>query len=172
MKSARAGLSCLFLAVLIPLGACRHYQVDPIGEKRGLKIAPILNETDLPHLIAPLSRTLREAISHDPRWTLVRPEDTAPTLHVRLLSDSRSVISRDPTDTGRPLSITQTISAEFWWEKEPDSTDTFSMRRIEVEGMLYTQPGLLASQDGLLAELADQLAREILVAINTDREPR
>ena len=165
MKRVVRSLKAFLLAGLLSLAACQSYEVEPTGQTRLLQLAPIVNETDLPHLIAPLSRNLREAIAHDPQWSLANAETTAPTLQIRLLSDTERVLSRDPSDTGRPLSLRQSITAELSWEK--GSASEKPPIRVEVEGIFYAQPGLIASQDGLINELANRLAREILLALET-----
>lgn len=170
MKRGGASIKALLLATLLSLAACRSYQLEPAREARLIRVAPILNETDLPQLIGPLSRQLREAIAHDPQWSLASSRTDAPTLRIRLLADKRRVISRDPNDTGRPLSLRQSITAELAWEDVAASDSAKAPLRVEVEGVFYAQPGLIASQDGLVAELANRLAREILLAIEPDRQ--
>lgn len=164
MKPIRRGIQALLLAGILSLAACRNYDIEPTGSPRLIRIAPILNETDLPQLLGPLSRNLREALAHDPRWSLAAAQSDAPTLQVRLLSAQERVISRDPRDTGRPLSLRQSITAELSWEGAPASQGPVL---VEVEGIFYAQPGLIDSRDGLIADLANRLAREIVLALET-----
>lgn len=164
MKGIFCGFNCILAASLIFSTACRHYSIEMPGEPQPIAIAPIVDDTDLPQLIAPLSRNLREAIANDPNWKLTDANRSPQVLTVRLVPAKREVISRNPTDTGRPLSIREQIIAELSWEGQPNDTEP---QRVSVQGILYSQPGLLPSQDGLIAELADRLAMEILRVLNT-----
>lgn len=154
-----------FLAVsLVFSTACRQYTIEMPGEPRPIAIAPIIDDTNLPQLIPPLSRNLREAIVNDPNWMLTDADRSPLVLTVRLIPASRDVISRNPTDTGRPLSVRESVTAVLSWE---GPSSGIGAQRVSVQGILYSQPGLLPSQDGLIAELADRLAMEILRTLNT-----
>lgn len=164
MNAFLRGFKSILAVSLLFSTACRNYTIEMPGEPQAIAIAPIIDDTHLPQLIAPLSRNLREAIANDPNWTLTDPNRSPQVLTVRLIPASRDVISRNPTDTGRPLSVRESVTAELSWEGRPSG---IGPQRVSVQGILYAQPGLLPSQDGLIAELADRLAMEILRTLNT-----
>jgi hypothetical protein len=167
MKSTRRAYLYLLVALSGFVG-CQHYSVTIPQERTVIRIAPIINDADIPQVIAPLSRNLREAIAHDPSWMLTASPDDPdiPVLHIRLLQGKTKVISRDPNDTGRPLSVAKSLVAELNWQPmPPPQWSQLESLRITVEGIYYAQPGLIPSSDDFVAELADRLAQEIFNSI-------
>jgi hypothetical protein len=174
MTMPRAAFTIAGLALLTALLAgCQGYApVDHGGAPTRLALAPVINESGPPQLIAPLSRNLREQLAHAPGWRLVSEASADPVLRLRILSLQREAVSRDPADTGRPLSYYETLRVAVQWDgpgQPPWGPDP--VRHVEADTLLYAQPGLIAAEGAAMAGLADDLARKILALLNRPVAP-
>ena len=156
----------LYLLTLISAGitGCSNYTPliapeDPIA----LAVAPIINDSELPQIIAPLSRNVREGIAHSPNWELVSGQDAEAVLHITVLGVEKVALARDPEDTGRPLSFQEVVRVSVEWVGEvPPPWGDETVITIESDRILYTQPSLVNSTTMAMAPLADRLAGKIL----------
>ena len=152
------------IAALFLLAACAGYEPLPTREPLRIALAPVVNEAGPPQFIAPLTRSLREALAHDARSQLVSDPDQAEVLlRIIVLEQVRETVARDPRDTGRPLSFYETLRLALIWESDlpaPWSPDERSL--VEVDTLLYAQPGTAESERAALAELAREASRNIL----------
>jgi hypothetical protein len=164
-------LAPLALASLLALSGCRGYvPAAPEGETR-VAIAPIMNESGPPQLIAPLARNLRERLHHARGWRVVDEADADATLRIRVSAHRREAISRDPADTGRPLSYFETVQLEVEWDGASPPWGDDPVRRIEADTLLYAQPSLVTAESAALAGIADDLARQLLALLNRPPVP-
>ncbi len=154
----------LLIPVLLLLGGCAGYEaLEPSGAPVRLTVQPVLNETELPQIIAPLSRNLREKLAHSPNWKLVDEADAEAALQVTVSGFTRSSLARDPGDTGRPLSYMEEIELTVEWISDlpppwgPEPTVT-----VRTDQLLYSQPSLTSAESVAMAEIADRLAEKIL----------
>lgn len=152
------------LAALVLLAACAGYEPLPTQEPLRIAVAPINNASGPPQFIAPLARTLREALAHDARWRLVTdPDEAQIVLRVTVLDQVRETVARDPGDTGRPLSFYETLRLALTWESDlPAPWAPSGQAVIEVDTLLYAQPGTAESERAALAELARDASRNVL----------
>lgn len=163
-------LTLLCLAAL--LAGCSSYApVRQAGQPRTIALEPILNKSELPQIIAPLSRNLREALNHSAGWRLVDRDEADVVLQITVLELDRGSISRDPNDTGRPLSYYEELSVSIEWLGElpaPWGADPVSI--VSSNTVLYAQPSLVSAESAATGELAEDLAARILSRINWPAE--
>lgn len=155
----------LILSLLVMgMAGCSSYSpVVPAQRPVRIAVAPIVNESDLPQIIAPLARNIREKLAHSPNWELVDEEIAEAKLRLTVLPLVRRSMARDPRDTGRPLSFYEEIRLSVEWASElpapwgPDNV-------IEVSGdqILYAQPSLTDARVSATAGMAERLAEKIL----------
>lgn len=156
------------LGVLLALfNGCAQYtaseRVDPIK----IALAPLINESEMAQVIAPLSRNLRERLNHAAGWHLVSEDEAEVVLEVRLLSLRRNAIARDPEDTGRPLSYAEELQVALEWVSDwPPPWGDDPVIFISVDTLVYAHPSLLTAETAATGELADRLARKILATIS------
>ena len=153
--------------VLIPvllLGGCAGYEVlEPAAEPVHLAVLPVLNDSELPQIIAPLARNLREKVAHSPNWKLVNAEDADAALQVTVRNFTRSALARDPGDTGRPLSYLEEVEVTVEWISElPPPWGPQATVNVRTDQLLYSQPSLTNAESVAMAEIADRLAEKIL----------
>ncbi|MFO7724475.1 MAG: LPS assembly lipoprotein LptE [Oceanipulchritudo sp.] len=156
---AVAGMLTLFL-----LAACAGYEPLPEREPLRIAVAPVINESGLAQFSAPLARTLREDLAHNPHWRLVSdPDDAEVVLRVTVLEKVRETVARDPTDTGRPLSFYESLRLALTWESDfPAPWSPAERALVEVDTLLYAQPGTAETERAALSELARDASRNIL----------
>jgi hypothetical protein len=158
--------------LLLALAGCAGYQADPEREPVSLALGPVVNESDLPQLTAPLARNLREAIAHAPGYRLDGAQSAGARLHVTVTGRTRQAVARDPEDTGRPLSYFQTLQLQLRWEgpqSPPWGPDPVST--VDVETLLYAQPSLVQTERAALNEWSERAAREVLARLHRPAAP-
>lgn len=166
----RSFLKRVFPAMLLAalLGGCAGYA--PLEQSAGptaVHLAPIINEADVPQVIAPLSRNLRERINHSPNWRLAGEDEAGVILRVTITRFDRDAVSRDPADTGRPLSFHETLGATLEWESDsPAPWGPDNRTRVEADTTAYGQPGLNNTETIIVARLADDLAGKLIDRLN------
>jgi hypothetical protein len=128
-----------------------------------IAVAPVVNESELAQIIAPLSRNVREGIAHSPNWRLVREDEAEAVLHLTVRSVERDALARDPQDTGRPLSFHEVVRVSIEWESSsPAPWGATPATEVESDQILYAQPSLVNAQTSATAQLADRLAAKVL----------
>jgi len=153
----------ILLLVILLLAGCAHYAPPEEPVTLRLALAPIVNQAEVPQVIAPLARNLREKMAHSRRFRLTEPAEADAILHLTLVGYNRRAMARDPEDTGRPLSFLETLRVNLDWESElPPPWGPETRHRVETEANLYGQPGLVASEYAALAAMADDLAEKII----------
>lgn len=164
-----------FIGILTALAAfitagCAQYKPVGNAEVTLVALAPIINEADVPQIIAPLARNLRERLNHSPNWRLVDEADAEVLLRVTLTGRERDAVARDPVDTGRPLSYYETLFLNLEWESDlPAPWGPRPVTRIEADSLLYAQPSLVTAETAAVNELADELARKIVARMGWPR---
>ncbi len=153
------------LAVLaMGLNGCANYSpLMPKQEPVQIAVLPLANESDIPQIIAPLSRNLREKLAHSPNWELVGEDEAEAKLHLTVLELEKRTMARDPRDTGRPLSFHEEIRVAVEWISDlPAPWGTSKVIEVSSDQILYGQPSLVDSRTSATAGLADRLADKIL----------
>ncbi|NDV61026.1 hypothetical protein G0Q06_01035 [Puniceicoccales bacterium CK1056] len=154
------------MLVLLAAGCSSYAPVRPV-ETRTIALAPVLNESEVPQIIAPLSRNLREALNHSAAWQLVEPEEAEVLLRLTVLQLDRNAISRDPDDTGRPLSYYEELMVSILWESDlPPPWGVQPVSMVSASTVLYSQPSLTAAEAAAIGELAEEISRKIISRIN------
>lgn len=173
MRATATPLKLLAAALLLAvIAGCAGYQAEPEREPVSLALGPVINESDLPQLSAPLARNLREAIAHAPGYRLAENSSAGARLHVTVTERTRQAVARDPEDTGRPLSYFQSLRLQLRWEGSgippwgPDPVST-----VDVETLLYAQPSLVQTERAALNEWSERAAREVLARLNQPAAP-
>ncbi|HSH09343.1 MAG TPA: LPS assembly lipoprotein LptE [Oceanipulchritudo sp.] len=127
-----------------------------------IALLPVVNNTELPQIIAPLARNVREKIAHSPGWDLVGEDEAEVTLQITVTSFNRTALARDPSDTGRPLSYREVIRVSLEWISDlPPPWGDDPVTVVESDQILYAQPSLVNSEAGAMVEIADRLAEKI-----------
>jgi len=156
---------CLILTVIV-VAMCGCTSYSPVSSnQKPVKVAvlPIVNESDLPQIIAPLARNLREKLAHSPNWDLVGKETAEAKLQVTVLALEKRAMARDPRDTGRPLSFYEELRVSVEWISElPAPWAPADEILVTSDLVLYGQPSLTDSRTSATAGLADRLADKIL----------
>jgi len=154
-----------FLAVISMgiIGCSNYTPLTAPAEPTALAVAPVINESELPRIIAPLSRNVREGIAHSPNWKLVSESNAEVVLRITVLGVERVALARDPKDTGRPLSFHEVVQVSVEWDGEgPAPWGDDPVVTVESDHILYTQPSLVNASTMAMAPLADRLAGKIL----------
>jgi hypothetical protein len=155
-----------FLLALATLGlfGCAGYEpLGTHGEQMDIAVAPVINESELAQIIAPLARNVREGIAHSPNWRLVSEEDAEAVLRLTILEVERDALARDPEDTGRPLSFHELVRVAVEWDSSsPAPWGENPVIEVESDQILYAQPSLVNSQAMAMSQLADRLAAKVL----------
>lgn len=163
----------LLMVTALFLAGCSSY--NPVVQDRPvtrLALAPVINESEIPRIIAPLSRNLREELQHAPEWRLVSGDEADAILEVRIVALDRDAVARVPEDTGRPLSYYETIRIVLEWNGSvPAPWGSAPRRSIQADSLLYAQPSLIESERAAVAELAAELAREIVLELRLPARP-
>jgi hypothetical protein len=163
----RLFISTILLCLSIFLAGCSSYKPVRQAETRTIALAPILNESDVPQIIAPISRNLREALNHSADWRIVDPEAADVLLQITVLQRQRSAISRDPDDTGRPLSYYEELTVSVSWESDlPPPWGNEPVTTVSANTILYSQPSLAVAESAVMGKLADDIAQKILLKLN------
>jgi hypothetical protein len=156
-----------FLCLAVFLAGCSSYAPVRQAEPRTIALRPIINKSEAPQVIAPLSRNLREALAHSGDWRLVEGESADVVLQITVLELDRGTISRDPGDTGRPLSYYEELKASIEWQSElPAPWGAKPVTVVSANTLLYAQPSLVSAESAAMGELANDLAARILSRIN------
>ena len=128
-----------------------------------IAVAPVVNQSELAQIIAPLSRNVREGIAHSPNWELVSEADAGAVLRLTILEVEREALARDPQDTGRPLSFKEVVRVAVEWDSNsPAPWGDAPVVEVESDQILYAQPSLVNAQTSATAQLADRLAAKVL----------
>jgi len=152
---------------LLFIAGCRHYEPVEAGDPIRIAVAPIINDSEIAQIVAPLSRNVREALAHSRAFDLVSEKQADVVLKLRVVSLNRRALARDPEDTGRPLSYRETVRVAIEWDSElPAPWGEDAVTRVESELLLYAQPALVTAEASAVAELCDDLSRKIAGRLN------
>jgi hypothetical protein len=159
-----ARLSLLLIPAALGLAGCAGYEPLETGDAPvAVAVAPVINLSELPQVIAPLSRNVREGIGHSPNWRLVSEAEADAILRLTVVSLEREALARDPQDTGRPLSFKEVVRVKVEWDSElPAPWGPADSVEVESDHVLYAQPSLVNAETMATAQLADRLANKIL----------
>ncbi len=152
---------------LLLMAGCRNY--EPVGSTDSIRIAiaPIINDSEIAQIIAPLSRNVREQLAHSGSFDLVDEKQAEAILRLRVVSLNRRALARDPEDTGRPLSYREIVRVAIEWESDlPAPWGEEAVTRVESELLLYAQPALVTAEASAVTELCDDLSRKIVDRLN------
>ena len=155
----QAGLA----SILLWMAGCMHY--EPVERERAVAIAlaPVINESEIAQIIAPLNRNVREGLAHSRNFRLVDIDEAEVVLQLRVRSLNRRALARDPLDTGRPLSYRERVRVTVEWVSElPPPWGPDPVTRVESEFLLYAQPALVSAESSALAELSEDLTAQII----------
>lgn len=155
------------LGLLLVFAGCQNYQPVHSGEPLGIALAPIVSQSGVPQIVAPLSRNLHEQLNHAPNWKLVGDDNADVLLTIKVLGLNREAIARDPADTGRPLSYYESLQVSVEWGSDlPPPWGADPVTTVEASTVIYAQPGLVGGESIAATELADSLARKIVERLN------
>lgn len=161
------------LVLLLAFSGCRNYEPVRSGAPVRVALAPIISQTGVAQVIAPLSRNLHEHLNHAPNWKLVLAKNAQAILTIEVLGLDRESIARDPADTGRPLSYYETIRVSIKWESDlPPPWGDDPVTTLEASTLIYAQPGLSGAESIAVTELANDLARKIVERLNRPASAR
>jgi hypothetical protein len=163
MKVIRHGLNTILVAVLLLVAGCQNYQPVQSADPMRIALAPIISQTGVAQVIAPLSRNLHEELNHSANWKLVGEDSAEVILAIKVLGLNREAIARDPADTGRPLSYYESLQVSIEWISElPPPWGDKSITTVESSTLIYAQPSLPGAESIAVTELAADLARKIV----------
>lgn len=154
----------LLACVAAGLAGCAGYApVEAPAAPVSIAVAPVINESELAQIIAPLTRNLREGIAHSPNWRLTAEDQAEAVLRLTILDLRQDALARDPADTGRPLSFNTTLRVRVEWDStQPAPWGGDPVIEVETDQILYAQPSLVNAQTTATAQMADRLAEAIL----------
>jgi hypothetical protein len=160
------------LAMLFLFAGCRNYQPVHSGEPVRISLAPIVSQTGVAQVVAPLSRNLHEKLNHAPNWKLVGDGSAEVVLVINVLGLNREAIARDPADTGRPLSYYESLRVSIEWVSDlPPPWGTEPISTVEASTLVYAQPSLTGAESIAVTEMAEELARKIVERLNWPGPP-
>ena len=154
----------LLALIAAGLAGCAGYApVQTADEPVAIAVAPVVNQSELAQIIAPLARNLREGIAHSPNWRLTGEESAAAVLRLTVLDLEQDALARDPQDTGRPLSFNSILRVRVEWDSPlPPPWGGDPVIEVETDQIIYSQPSLVNAQTTATAQMADRLAAAIL----------
>jgi hypothetical protein len=132
------------LAIVMMVSGCAHYQLGTSGHLAftTLYVAPVVNQTTQPQLVAPMSVILRDAFNHDSRVELVNsPQGADATLQVVLVGYHREVAAVREQDTGLASKFRVTLSTRCTLIDNHAQRTFFSDRPISVTRDEFTDRG-------------------------------
>ena len=159
-----AGLSLSVILSIAGLAGCSSYEpVSVADEPVSLAVLPVINDSSLPQIIAPLARNLREKLAHSPNWDLVAADSAEASLQVTILSLESETMARDSSDTGRPLSYYEEVKVSVEWISElPAPWGGDPVMVVSTDQIIYAQPSLVDARTSATAGVADRLAEKIV----------
>lgn len=159
-----ASLGILSTLILLGIAGCTGYAPLPVApEPVKLQLLPVVNRSELPQIIAPLTRNIREGLAHSPNWRLASANQAEVQLQVTVVSFNRDDIAREPTDTGRPLSFNETVRVSIEWISDlPPPWGDDPVVYVESDQLLYAQPSLVDTETVAMAEMAERLAEKVI----------
>jgi hypothetical protein len=144
-----------------------NYQPVQSGDPVRMTIAPIISQTGVAQVIAPLSRNLHEQLNHSRNVKLVGDASADVTLIITVTGLSREAIARDPEDTGRPLSYYESLRVSVEWVSDlPPPWGSDPVTTVEANTLIYAQPSLPGAESIAVTEMAENLARKIVERLN------
>jgi hypothetical protein len=151
------------IAVLLVIAGCRNYQPVQSADPVRIALAPIISQTGVAQVIAPLSRNLHEELNHSANWKLVGEDSAEVILAIKVLGLNREAVARDPADSGRPLSYYESLQLSIEWISElPPPWGDNAVTTVESSTLIYAQPSLTGAESIAVTELAADLARKIV----------
>jgi hypothetical protein len=149
---------------MLGLAGCAGYEpLAATAEPVRIAVPPILNDSEMPQIIAPLARNVREKIAHSRNWELGDSESAEAALQITVLELERRAMARDPEDTGRPLSYQDVVRISIEWQADvPPPWGPDPVVQLETDVLLYAQPSLVDAESVAMAEVADRLAEKII----------
>ncbi|HEY3756593.1 MAG TPA: LPS assembly lipoprotein LptE [Opitutaceae bacterium] len=164
-------------AIVLLLSGCAHYQLGTGGHLTfsTLYVAPVVNRTAQPQLVAPMSVILRDAFNHDGRVVLVNsPQAADATLQVVLIGYHREVAAVREQDTGLATKFRVTLSTQCTLIDNRVQRTLFSDRPIAVTRDEFTDRGQphsplisnqLQAEYNLVPELGAALSHAVTHAV-------
>jgi hypothetical protein len=146
------------------LSGCSNYRLGTGGELsfRTLYIAPVVNESNLPQAVAPVSTRLRETFLRDARIILVNtPDEADAVLSVTLVNYGRSSQVRQTVDTGLTRKFDVTLDAEITLRDNAEQKPIFEKRKVQAVRQVFVDGGQLQAEYNNVPLLAEELAGKI-----------
>ena len=171
--SSPVRLYLLLSLAALGLAGCRNYSVvAPAEEPVSIALLPVVNESQLPQVIAPLARNIREGLAHSGNFRLTNEAEAEVQLQVTVLGMSERTMARDPRDTGRPLSYHEEVRVSVEWISElPPPWGPDPELIVTGDQVLYAQPSRVNAQTSAMAGLAERLAERILQSLEWPPTP-
>jgi hypothetical protein len=154
---------CLGLVGLL-LSGCSNYRLGTGTELsvRTLYIAPVVNESNLPQAVAPVSAQLRETFLRDARIILVNtPDEADAILTVTLVRYGRESQVRQTVDTGLTRKFDVTLDAEVTLRDTSEKKSIFENRKVQAVRQVFVDSGQLQAEYTNVPLLAEELAKNI-----------
>ena len=160
-------LSLLCLTALF-LSGCSNYRLGTGSDLsfKTIYVAPVVNESNMPQVVAIISTQIREAFLHEPRVILVNSADEADvTLSVTLVKQTRQTQTRQTVDTGLTRKFEITLDAEATLRDNRSNKDIFKDRKLQAVRQVFTDGGQqLQAEYQNVPLLAESLAKSVVGA--------
>ncbi|MGA1205729.1 MAG: LPS assembly lipoprotein LptE [Opitutales bacterium] len=162
--SIHRGLRLSLLLLAAAMAGCSSYSPVPVSEDPvQVAVLPVINESGLPQIVAPLARNLREKVAHSANFELVPAEAAEAKLRVTVLDLDSEALARDSRDTGRPLSYYEEVRVSVEWISDlPAPWGTDQPIIVSADQILYAQPALVDARTNATAGVAERLAEMIV----------
>lgn len=158
----------LCITGLLLFSGCSNYHLGTGAHVsfHTLYVAPVVNESNLPQAVAPVSTQLREAFLRDARVILVNtPEEADATLTVHLVKYERLARTRETADTGLARKFDVTLNAEATLRDNRDNKLLLQNRKVQATRQVFTDNGQqLQAEYQNVPLLAETLAKNVLGA--------
>lgn len=159
-------MRALFLLGLVGLllSGCSNYRLGTGVELsfHTLYIAPVVNESNLPQAVAPVSAQLRETFLRDSRIILVNtPDEADAILSVTLVRYGREAQVRQTADTGLTRKFDVTLDAVITLRDVGEKKSVFENRKVQAVRQVFVDGGQLQAEYTNVPLLAEELAKNI-----------
>lgn len=161
----RFGLCTLLCWVAV---GCSHYRLGTgatVAFQR-LYVAPVINDTPTPQVVAVVGAQVRESLLRDGRVSLVNsPEEADAILTITLQRLGREVATVRPDDTGLARKFNLTLESRVTLRAARSDQVYFADRPITSERQTFTDSGQLQAEYQTIPLLATSLAERIRNAV-------
>lgn len=163
------------LLLLFGLTACASYRpLEPAGAELAIAVAPIVNESSLPQLSAPLARAVRGELASLRGVRLTDTDSADLVLELYLSGGDNRPMARDSADTGRPISFLQGIELRVDWRGDwPHADSVMAAEPVSFisESIVYPHPDLVSSRAQTAPRVAADLAAQLRRWVELQLQP-